>query len=173
MDITCVRAKVRGVIYNNFMSPETKAEEIIALFYLEPPTTASTTTPEKLSENSTKIVEKFEEKSENNGGKTGYYDLPLPDRDKIQEILIELSDEEINLLSALYKIINLCPDTLNCLIEAKNMPFWRGEILKAAYGLEGRMEKNKDPQNAEIRELNKIIYYANRRLKMLLKENAG
>jgi peptidoglycan hydrolase CwlO-like protein len=75
--------------------------------------------------------------AQNNGGKTDYYDIPSGST------------------------------TLNDLIEYKNMPFWRGEILKAIYGLEGRMQKNKDEKNAEIRELNKIIYYANRRLRMI------
>lgn len=76
--------------------------------------------------------------AENNGGKTGYYDVPPG------------------------------AETLNDLIEHKNMPFWRGEILKAAYGLEGRTEKN---GGSEVRELNKIIYYANRRLRQIAKEN--
>lgn len=76
--------------------------------------------------------------AENNGGKTSYYDVPPG------------------------------AETLNDLIEHKNMPFWRGEILKAAYGLEGRKEKN---GGSEVRELNKIIYYANRRLRQIAKEN--
>ena len=109
--------------------------------------------------------------AENNGGKTNYYDLPLPDRDKLVALLckseILLAHHEVDAL--IDKIIELCPQTLNDLIEHKNMPFWRGEIIKANYGLEGRMLKNKDKANAEIRELNKIIYYANRRLKQLEK----
>ena len=60
--------------------------------------------------------------AENNGGKTTYYDVPEG------------------------------AETLNDLIEHKDMPFWRGEIFKAAYRING-----KDNTTVE-RELNKIIY---------------
>lgn len=78
------------------------------------------------------------QQAQNNGGKTGYYDVPAG------------------------------AETLNDLIEYKNMPFWRGEILKAAYGLDGRIEKN---GGSEVRELNKIIYYATRRLNQIARES--
>jgi hypothetical protein len=66
--------------------------------------------------------------AENNGGKTIYYDVPEG------------------------------AETLNDLIEHKDMPFWRGEIFKAAYRINGK------DNTTEERELNKIIYYANRGL---------
>jgi len=51
--------------------------------------------------------------------------------------------------------------TLNDLIEYKQMEFWRGEIFKASYAIEGRVEKNteKCPILSELREVNKILYY--------------
>lgn len=72
--------------------------------------------------------------SENNGGSTDYYKLPAGATE------------------------------LNDLIEAKNMPFWRGNIFKAAYRL-----GEKDVATEEY-DLNKIIYFANRRLAMIRKE---
>lgn len=51
--------------------------------------------------------------------------------------------------------------TLNDLIEYKNMPFWRGNIFKATFRL-----GEKDVATEEY-DLNKIIYFANRRLDML------
>lgn len=71
---------------------------------------------------------------ENNGGTTSYYDTPTGNT------------------------------TLNDLIEHKQMQFWQGEIMKAIYGLDGRIDKN---GGSETRELNKIVYYVNRRLAML------
>lgn len=70
----------------------------------------------------------------NNGGSTDYYKLPAGATE------------------------------LNDLIEAKNMPFWRGNIFKAAYRL-----GEKDVATEEY-DLNKIIYFANRRLAMIRKE---
>lgn len=86
-------------------------------------------------------------KDRDNGGRTGYYDLPFkPSEDYPQP-------------------------TLNDLIEHKDMKFWRGEIFKATYGIEGRVAKNKEehPLKAELRELFKILYYANRRVTVLLR----
>jgi hypothetical protein len=58
-------------------------------------------------------------------------------------------------------------ETLADLIEHKDMPFWRGEIFKACYRIGGK------DNTTEIRELNKIIYNATRRLHVLetIKEN--
>lgn len=64
----------------------------------------------------------------NNGGTTGYYDIP------------EYSA------------------TLDDLIEYKQMSFGRGNMFKAIYRLG---EKN---ETSEVYDLNKIIYYAHRRL---------
>ena len=66
--------------------------------------------------------------SDNNGGRTSYYDVPAG------------------------------AETLNDLIEHKEMPFWRGEIFKSCYRINGK------DGTTEIRELNKIVYNANRRL---------
>lgn len=52
--------------------------------------------------------------------------------------------------------------TLDDLIEHKNMKFWQGNIIKAIYALQERSTRNESSN--EERELNKIIYYANRRL---------
>jgi hypothetical protein len=73
----------------------------------------------------------------NNGGTTSYYDVPEGAK------------------------------TLNDLIEYKEMPFWLGELFKAAYALQERAARSENA--SEERELNKIIYYANRRLARLKK----
>lgn len=75
--------------------------------------------------------------TKNNGGSTDYYKLPAGATE------------------------------LNDLIEAKNMPFWRGNIFKAAYRL-----GEKDVATEEY-DLNKIIYFANRRLAMIRKEKGN
>jgi hypothetical protein len=54
-------------------------------------------------------------------------------------------------------------ETLADLIEYKDMAFWRGEIFKACYRIGGK------DNTTEIRELNKIIYNANRRLRAIEK----
>ena len=77
----------------------------------------------------------------NNGGTTSYYDLPFPPSKKYPK------------------------PTLNDLIEYKKMEFWRGDCIKALYALEERAEKS--DTSSERRELNKVIYYCNRRLSML------
>jgi len=83
----------------------------------------------------------------NNGGVTDYYALPFKPSEDFPE------------------------PTLNDLIEHKGMKFWRGEVFKATYGIEGRVEKNKEehPLKAELREVYKILYYANRRVVVLLR----
>ena len=73
----------------------------------------------------------------NNGGATSYYDIPEGAK------------------------------TLNDLIEYKEMPFWLGELFKAAYALPERATRSDNA--SEERELNKIIYYANRRLDRIKK----
>ena len=52
------------------------------------------------------------------------------------------------------------------LIEHKDMSFWRGEAFKALYALEERAERS-----SEARELNKVIYYCQRRLSILKKQS--
>jgi len=66
--------------------------------------------------------------AQNNGGSTSYYDVPEG------------------------------AETLDDLIEFKNMSFGRGNIFKATYRL------GEKGNTTEIYDLNKIIYYANRRL---------
>lgn len=53
--------------------------------------------------------------------------------------------------------------TLNDLIEYKSMQPWQHEVIKAVYALDERAKKN---GGSRIREINKIIYYANRGLAM-------
>jgi hypothetical protein len=78
--------------------------------------------------------------AQNNGGKTSYYDVPEGAK------------------------------TLNDLIEAKDMRFWQGEIFKAVYALSERSTRATDGSASEIRELNKIRYYVDRRLAQLSRE---
>ena len=49
------------------------------------------------------------------------------------------------------------------------MPFWQGEILKATYALEDRATRSTDGSSSPERELNKIIYYAQRALALQAK----
>lgn len=70
--------------------------------------------------------------SHNDGGKTDYYDVP----------------EGV--------------ETLNDLIEYKEMPFAQGSIFKAAYRL-----GDERTHSSVKRDLNKIIYYAERILAQL------
>lgn len=72
--------------------------------------------------------------SENNGGKTDCYNIPEEAR------------------------------TLNDLIEYKDMRFWRGEVFKAVYALDERAKRAGNETSSEVRELNKILYYVQRRL---------
>ena len=62
-------------------------------------------------------------------------------------------------------IFELFPKTLNDIIEHKHMQPWQHEVMKACYALDERAEKN---GGSKIREINKIIYYAQRGLKMEL-----
>lgn len=106
--------------------------------------------------------------TENNGGKTGYYDLPLPDREEIKKVLLDCSLERVQDLPSLVdKIISLCPQTLNDIIEHKNMQPWQHEVLKATYAIDARAEKN---GGSYERELNKISYYTERGRKVFQKK---
>ena len=105
--------------------------------------------------------------SENNGGTTNYYDLPLPDKGIVLDILIEVSEGSLNPIEATNRILALCPQTLNDLIEFKQMKPYQHEIFKACYAMEERAKRGKF---ASIeREINKIIYYANRGLNLVRK----
>jgi hypothetical protein len=99
---------------------------------------------------------------ENNGGKTGYYDLPLPDREKIKEILIKFRNYPSMVETITDEIIDLCPQTLNDLIEHKQMQPWQHEVMKVTYALNERAMKNPKKGSSKLREVNKILYYANR-----------
>jgi hypothetical protein len=102
------------------------------------------------------------EMEENNGGKTGYYDLPLPDREKIKEILIKFRNYPSMVETITDEIIDLCPQTLNDLIEHKQMQPWQHEVMKVTYALNERAMKNPKKGSSKLREVNKILYYANR-----------
>ena len=83
---------------------------------------------------------KVQDTAQNNGGSTSYYDIPEGAK------------------------------TLNDLIEHKDMRFWQGECMKAIYALTDRAARATDGSSSEERELNKIIYYANRGLAQLGRE---
>lgn len=107
---------------------------------------------------------------ENNGGKTNYYDLPLPDREKVKSYLIAVKQENMGLDFAVDQIINLCPQTLNDIIEYKNLKPWQHEVMKANYALNERALKNPKKGSSKLREINKILYYAERGKKLILEE---
>lgn len=104
--------------------------------------------------------------AENNGGRTGYYDLPYPTREQLTDLLhapIEMTTEQI--IDAIYIMF---PQTLNDLIEYKEMEPWRHEIFKATYAMKERAKKSKS--YSIVREINKIIYYAGRGLAIAMRE---
>lgn len=103
----------------------------------------------------------------NNGGRTDYYALPKPSRKEILEILVSLRDPENNTMEALEKIYALLPQTLNDLIEHQEMLPWQHEVFKATYALNARAEKN---GGSKLREINKILYYAERGKRLVEKE---
>ena len=103
----------------------------------------------------------------NNGGKTSYYDLPLPKLGELVNSLDELLKRGESFLGIAKKISELFPQTLNDLIEFKEMKPWQHEVMKACYAINERAKKN---GGSELREINKIIYYANRRKNQLLKD---
>ena len=111
----------------------------------------------------------------NNGGKTNYYDLPLPNSliiyDYLEILFYQDTLNENNeiIYNTINLILELCPQTLNDLIEYKNMYPFQHEIFKACYALKERAKKGSITEgklNIE-RELNKIIYYANRGLNLV------
>ena len=107
----------------------------------------------------------------NNGGKTDYYDLPKPSEIEIFNILAKHVEDQVGFLEAAAKeIIENLPQTLNDLIEHKDMRFWRGDAFKALYALDERAAKANDGSTTEVRELNKVIYYCQRRLDAIAKQ---
>lgn len=108
--------------------------------------------------------------AENNGGKTNYYNLPRANREELRKILEGLTEVPVYnfekyIEEAIDKIYELFPDTLNDLIEHKDMKPWQHEVFKACYALEDRAKKGEFA--SEEREINKIIYYAKRGLNLL------
>lgn len=87
---------------------------------------------------------KLRKKVKNNGGRTGYYDLPFKPCKRFKQ------------------------PTINDLIEHQDMRFWQGEIFKASYAIKERSKR--DTNANERRELNKIKYYTERRLAELDRE---
>jgi hypothetical protein len=101
--------------------------------------------------------------NKNNGGKTDYYNLPLPNKFLLKDILILYNNKEISCDDTINLIIEACPQTLNDLIEFKEMLPWQHEVFKACYALNERAKKN---GGSALREINKIIYYALRGRKL-------
>lgn len=101
--------------------------------------------------------------AENNGGKTSYYDLPRPSKEELISylgaVLPECTDLSLSIVAE--AILDMFPSTLNDLIEHRNMKPWQHEVFKACYALDARAQKN---GGSEEREINKIIYYAQRGL---------
>lgn len=97
----------------------------------------------------------------NNGGSTSYYDLPIPCKEELKNII---SDNSISITKRLEQILSLCPQTINDLIEFKNMLPWQHEVIKSCYAINERAKKE---GGSEERELNKQVYYINRRRKQL------
>lgn len=110
---------------------------------------------------SSPVEEKVENTMQNDGGKTGYYDLPTPSAEAIGEVLqnvgLVLCPELLEILCD--KIKALCPQTLNDLIEFKKMEPWQHEVFKACYAIDGRAEVKGSPR---LRDIRKIKYYAER-----------
>ena len=102
---------------------------------------------------------------ENNGGKTGYYNLPLPDKAKVKKILMTCVGNNVD--ETVDKLLALCPQTLNDLIEFKKMAPWQHECFKANYTLNARAEKN---GGSKIRKINKMAYYTERGLEIAKKD---
>lgn len=101
----------------------------------------------------------------NNGGATDYYDLPRPTLTEISELLRNWNGKDF--ISLASDIRDLFPQTLNDIIEFKVMKPWQHEVMKACYAIDGRVAK---PGGSEMRELNKMTYYIERRRQRLLKE---
>jgi hypothetical protein len=101
----------------------------------------------------------------NNGGTTDYYEIPRPELAAIIALLHNWNGKDFATLAS--DIRELFPQTLNDIIEFKNMKPWQHEVMKATYAIDARAKKN---GGSELRELNKILYYTNRRKQQLLKE---
>lgn len=97
----------------------------------------------------------------NNGGSTSYYDLPLP---QAERILFLINSPNLSAEEKVKEILSLCPQTINDLIEFKNMMPWQHEVIKSCYAIKERAKKG---EGSEERELNKQVYYINRRRKQL------
>jgi hypothetical protein len=100
--------------------------------------------------------------SENFGGKTGYYDLPKPDRVILNNLLADVFNGNIGIDSAVDILYELFPNTLNDIIEYKGLKPWQHEVLKATYALDERAAKATDGSSSREREINKIQYYLDR-----------
>lgn len=105
--------------------------------------------------------------AENNGGKTGYYDLPQIKDEDLINILKPLEEGMHSSSYVIHQLRLLFPNTLNDLIEFKNMAPWQHEVFKACYALNERALKG---GASKEREINKIIYYANRGLNLEKKD---
>lgn len=104
--------------------------------------------------------------AKDNGGTTGYFDLPLPNRELIVKAIESIDFSSIDLSMDIVKTVNyiilLCPQTLNDLIEYKNMQPWQHEVFKACYALEERAIRATDGSSSRLREINKMEYYVGR-----------
>ena len=111
-------------------------------------------------DNSIQISENtIEQTSLNSGGKTNYYDLPIPSE---RVLLSRIFSNTVLTDTQLYNsILELFPDTLNDLIEHKKMYPFQHEIFKACYALRERADKD-IKGGGILRELNKIKYYVER-----------
>jgi hypothetical protein len=108
------------------------------------------------------IPKEGKEMSENFGGKTGYYDLPKPDRVILNNLLADVFNGNIGIDSAVNTLYELFPNTLNDIIEYKGLKPWQHEVLKATYALDERAAKATDGSSSREREINKIQYYLDR-----------
>ena len=105
----------------------------------------------------------------NNGGKTNYYDTPRADKETLRKLLENLIDVPLysideTIEKTIEELYTLFPQTLNDVIEYKDMKPWQHEVFKACYALEDRAKKGEFA--SEEREINKIIYYAKRGLRL-------
>ena len=109
--------------------------------------------------------------SENNGGKTDYYALPIFTVIELEGLLELVATGDISPRSMAETLVESFPSTLNDLIEHKEMQPWQHEVFKATYALRERALKNPKKGSSKIREINKIIYYAKRGLDLAVKES--
>jgi hypothetical protein len=112
-----------------------------------------------------KKIETRQDTTVNNGGKTSYYNLPQPSVGKLNAIIACRTVKPLSDISN--EIKELFPQTLNDLIEYKQFSPWQHEVFKACYALKERANKATDGSSSELREINKIIYYALRGRRLL------